>query len=108
MVANEKSIALCIALNDQLWKIIVLRFEGKYDIRALVTFFKLVELLFQAIYLRLADPDPTDNFNAIEVTQGYFEHDAHLWFTAELEGADTTIDRCLANGSFLFMWPELK
>jgi hypothetical protein len=46
---DAKESALRIALKDQLRAIKVCQFEGKYDLRAVVTFFEEVELLFQAI-----------------------------------------------------------
>jgi hypothetical protein len=49
---DVKESALQVALNDQLRAIKVCQFKGKYDLRAVVTFFEEVELLFQAIGLQ--------------------------------------------------------
>jgi hypothetical protein len=105
--ANES--ALRVALKDQSRAIKVCQFEGKYDLRAVVTFFEEVELLFQAIGLQPYNWNIDDDSNcAGQVAQGYFGHDARAWLMAELEDAGTTISTCLGERRSPFSWIELK
>jgi hypothetical protein len=50
-IVGVKESALRVTLKDQQRAIKVHRFKGKYDLRAIVTFFEEVELLFQEIGL---------------------------------------------------------